>query len=182
MGSIKYRVLLDSKSDQETFRDFLISDQDNFESLYNSILKAFDLEGNVMASFYVSNDEWDKGQEICLLDMSMDDKDNKETALLMSETTIHQMDSSKHEKFILIYDFMNMWIFLIECIGKENSNPKTPKLVLSVGENPLKSESMIDQDFMFESDEIKNEEEDYFDDFDDGYSEEDYSDYNDEFY
>jgi hypothetical protein len=36
-------------------------------------MSAFEFKGDQMASFYVSNDEWDKGHEINLMDMSYDD-------------------------------------------------------------------------------------------------------------
>ena len=63
MPGLKFRVLLDSEKKEEIFRDILISDTDNFESLYHAILKSFNFKGDQMASFYVSNDDWDKGQK-----------------------------------------------------------------------------------------------------------------------
>ena len=40
MPGLKFRVLLDSEKKEEVVRDILISDMDNFESLYNAILKS----------------------------------------------------------------------------------------------------------------------------------------------
>ena len=70
MAGLKFRVLLDSKDQEKVFRDILISDTDNFESFYKAIISAFRFEGDQMASFYISNDEWDKGHEISLMDLS----------------------------------------------------------------------------------------------------------------
>ena len=73
MPGLKFRVLLDSEKKEEVFRDILIADTDNFESFYKIILDSFDFKGDQMGSFYVSNDMWDKGHEISLMDMTYDD-------------------------------------------------------------------------------------------------------------
>ena len=70
MAGLKFRVLLDSNDKNEVFRDILISDNDNFESFYHAILNAYQFSDDQMASFYMSNDMWDKGHEISLFDMS----------------------------------------------------------------------------------------------------------------
>ena len=62
MAGLKFRVLLDSKDQEKVFRDILISDSDNFESFYKAIISSFRFEGDQMASFYMSNDDWDKGR------------------------------------------------------------------------------------------------------------------------
>ena len=69
MGALKFRVLLDTDQDAEIFRDILVDENDNFESLYQAIIASFRFEGDQMASFYMSNDDWYKGHEISLVDM-----------------------------------------------------------------------------------------------------------------
>lgn len=52
MAGLKFRILLDSIEDKEIFRDILISDDLNFEHFfYNTILDAFGLPNDQMASF-----------------------------------------------------------------------------------------------------------------------------------
>ena len=70
MPGLKFRILLDSHKNEEVFHDILVSDDENFESLFKSIIGAFEFRGDQMASFYVSNENWDKGEEISLLDLS----------------------------------------------------------------------------------------------------------------
>jgi hypothetical protein len=135
MPGLKFRVLLDSKENQEVFRDILIKDTDNFESFYNSIIHSFDLSGKEMASFYVSNDNWDKGQEISLLDLHFGDE-VAESSPIMKNSIIKDYIEEPDQKFIFIYDFLNMWIFLVELIGYENNEPDIPELILSIGEPP----------------------------------------------
>ena len=70
MAGLKFRISLDSKDKTQIFRDVLISDSDNFESFYKAILNAYNFTEDQMASFYMSNENWDKGFEISLFDMS----------------------------------------------------------------------------------------------------------------
>ena len=40
MAGLKFRVLLDTENNTEIFRDILINDTDNFESLYKAIISS----------------------------------------------------------------------------------------------------------------------------------------------
>ena len=53
MPGLKFRILLDSHKNEEVFHDILVSEDENFESLFKSIIKAFEFRGDQMASFYV---------------------------------------------------------------------------------------------------------------------------------
>ncbi|MBK6951890.1 MAG: hypothetical protein IPH24_07500 [Crocinitomicaceae bacterium] len=66
MPSFKFRVLIDTNTGVDVFRDILISTNDNLELFYQTILTSFNFKNDQMASFYKSNDDWDKGQEITL--------------------------------------------------------------------------------------------------------------------
>jgi hypothetical protein len=181
MAGLKFRVLLDTDNNTEIFRDILINDIDNFESFYQSIIKSFGFQGNEMASFYVSNDNWDKGHEISLMDMSYDDDSVDSPSAIMKSATLKDFLEEPDQKFILVYDFLRMWIFLIELIGYEKEEPASPAVILSVGMAPPEdSKSATGQEELFvgEYEDYENDDSFGMDDFDDGYDEEDYSGYN----
>jgi hypothetical protein len=184
MPGLKFRVLLDSEKKEEVFRDILISDTDNFESLYHAILKSFNFKGDQMASFYVSDDNWDKGHEISLMDMSYDDDSIDSPAAVMKNATIKDFLEEPDQKFILVYDFMRMWIFLVELIGFDRNEPETPEMLLSMGNPPTEDSRKVMDEDMFAGDEneqeLSEDEEDELglDEFDDDYSEDDLTDYN----
>jgi hypothetical protein len=182
MPGLKFRVLLDSDKQEEIFRDVLISDMDNFENFFNAILQAFEFKGKEIASFYVSNDDWDKGHEINLLDMSYDDDAIDQPSAVMKEAIIKNFLEEPDQKFILVYDFMRMWIFLIELIGFDKTEPKTPSILLSVGKAPLENSKDVMDETLFSEGQIdSNEEEDDFeddDDFEDGYGDDDLNGFN----
>lgn len=98
---------------------------------------------------------------------------------IMASTSLRELVEEPHQKFILVYDFLKMWIFLIECIGVHEETPNAPKIVLSVGEKPNEDSKELDEEFQMPADTEEQEEKDEFgfDDFEDGFSEEDLSPY-----
>jgi hypothetical protein len=188
MPGLKFRVLLDSEKNEEIFRDILVSDTDNFESFFQAIVKAYNFSGNEMASFYVSNDSWDKGHEISLLDMSYEDDSVDSPSAVMKQAIIKDFISEPDQKFILVYDFIKMWIFLVELIGYERTEPASPEMLLAVGTAPLETSRIemddtlfngdVSEDFMDNEFDDEEDEDDYgFNDFENGYSDDDYNNY-----
>lgn len=171
MAGLKFRVLLDSQDKSEVFRDILIADSDNFESLYRAIVDAYHFSQEQMASFYVSNEEWVKGPEIALFDMSFGESD-QDVPQVMSTSIIRDFIESKDQKFILVHDFMRMWIFLIELIDYEEATPDRPSVKLSVGNAPAEASKSSDElQFDTDSSELGPDDEDEFgfNDFEDQY-------------
>ena len=179
MAGLKFRVLLDSSDSSEIFRDILINEEDNFETFYKAIIKAFHFSDQQMASFYMSNDEWDKGYEISLFDMSFGDEIDENQPGVMNTSIIKDFIESPDQKIILVHDFLRMWIFLIELIGYENEAPEEPKVVLLVGEAPAEDSKQADENMAFEGESQFGEDEDEdefgFNEFEDGFD--DYGDF-----
>jgi hypothetical protein len=182
MPGLKFRILLDSDKNEEVFRDVLISDTSDFETFYHAIMKSFDFKGDQMASFYVSNEDWDKGHEISLLDMSYDDDSIDSPATVMKDAVIKDFLEEPDQRFILVYDFMKMWIFLVELIGYDRTEPESPQMLLAIGNAPKEeSREALDEELLHESDSLSEDEaeDDFgFNEFDDDYSDDDLNDYN----
>lgn len=180
MAGLKFRVLLDTEKDEEIFRDILISDTDNFESFYKAIISSFRFQGLEMASFYVSNDSWDKGHEINLMDMTYGDDDMDAIPNIMKDAIMKDFLEEPDQKFILVYDFMRMWIFLIELIGYDKEGPETPQLLLAIGMAPPEDSKPAENDQLFMGGQPDEDEDDLsFNDFDDDISEDDYTNFDD---
>ena len=93
----KFRIISD---ENELFsRTIEISEDDTFLSFHKAILKACDFKDSEMTSFFVSNDEWDKEQEITLFDMGAEDTGT----IPMQKTKLNEFISNKEDK--LIYQF-----------------------------------------------------------------------------
>ena len=73
------------------------------EQLHFAIVEAFELEENEMASFYMTNDEFELLQEIPLF--SIEDKNN--SMLAMNEIVISSVLLSEGSQLLYVYDFLN---------------------------------------------------------------------------
>ena len=182
MSALKFRVLLDSSQNEEVFRDIRIDEKENFETFYTTILDAFGFNGKQLGSFYMSNDAWDKGEEIGLMDMQFGEENSD--MLQMAETKLVSKMEEKDQKMILVYDFLKMWIFLIELQERTSDKVAKPEVVFSIGKAP--DENDKSEEFNMESEEMYEESEDdefsdEFDEFDEEGFSEDYGSYDDDY-
>ena len=135
-----------------------------------------------MASFYVSNDNWDKGHEISLVDINYGDEAIDEKASVMSQAIINDFIEANDQKLILVYDFMRMWIFLLELVEKVDKIVSIPEVALSVGMAPpedSKNPNFEEENQTFDEDEFDEDDEFGFNEYEDGYDSDDYSNYDD---
>lgn len=171
MAGLKFRILLDSVEKKEVFRDILINDDFNFEHFYNTILDAFGFSNDQMASFFVSDEDWNKGEEISLMDMSFGQLDEEEAPVEMNSLLLKDRIEDSKQRFILVHDFLAMWIFLIELHEITDEEVEHPQLLLEVGDIPqeMKDKGHKNlEDMKFETDRDPNAEDfDDFNDFDD---------------
>jgi len=142
MSSYKFRILIDTDSEEDIFRDIVISPQSDFETLYHAIIAAFEFKGDQLGSFYVSNDDWDKGHEIALMDMGLGNDLN--APFLMKDTPIATVVRGEGQKLILVYDFLKMWCFLIEMVEILPNESEEPELYFSVGDAPDENDKEVD--------------------------------------
>ncbi|MDG1913067.1 MAG: hypothetical protein P8I55_00585 [Crocinitomix sp.] len=142
MSSYKFRILIDTEKDEDIFRDIIINPTDSFEVFYRAIIASFDFVGKELASFYVSNDNWDKGHEIALMDMGLGNDLN--APFIMIDTPISTVVRTKGQKLVLVYDFLKMWCFLIELVEIMPDEFIEPELYLSIGAAPHEDSKEID--------------------------------------
>lgn len=163
----RFRVILDTKED--VFRDIELLEESTLEDFHNTIVNAFGFDGNEMASFYLSDEDWNQGEEILQYDLS----EGEESVRLMNETTLDSIVSESQTKLIYVYDFLNLWTFLIELaeIAEIEEGRDYPNLMFVHGQIPLEAP---DKEFVAEKDEF---EDDLDTDFDlDDYDEQSYDD------
>tara|TARA_B100000902_G_C27153492_1_gene834972 strand:+ start:202 stop:684 length:483 start_codon:yes stop_codon:yes gene_type:complete len=117
---------------EDVIRDIEISSTSNLEELHYAIITAFELENNELASFYMTNEDFELLQEIPLL--SIDEEENP--MLKMNEVIISSILTKQGSQLLYVYDFMKMWRFLITLTEKKEEIIFEPKCVKSVGEMP----------------------------------------------
>ena len=130
----RFRVILDNDTEDDVFRDLEIREGDTMEDLHNIITQSFGFNGMEMASFYVSDDQWNQGEEIAMMDMS----EAGNQLRMMNETIINQIIHEASTRMIYVYDFMNMWTFYVELgeIVEEAEGTDYPNLMYVHGQIP----------------------------------------------
>ncbi len=130
----RFRIILDNDTEDDVFRDLEIREDDTLEDLHNIITQSFGFDGSEMASFYLSNDTWEQGEEISLFDMS----DGVNPVKLMNTTLINDVVHEAQTKLIYVYDFLSMWTFFVELaeIVDEAEGFDYPNLMFVHGQIP----------------------------------------------
>ncbi len=119
MAILKFRVYF--QEDDSIYRDISIKHTSNFLLLHQAILKAYQFDNIHAATFYRSNDDWQKGREISFKKY---EKDYVAEPLLMSDTVLSTEIKNTNQKFIYEYDFVKQWIFGVELITVEKTESK----------------------------------------------------------
>ena len=134
MAILRFRTYFEE--DDSVYRDVAIKHTQNFLQLHQAILKAYEFDSKHQATFYRSNDHWQRGKEITF------EKYNKTYAvapLLMTETTIGSEIKDPNQKFVYVYDFTRNWTFHVELINvskEENPRLEYPAVVRTEGIAP----------------------------------------------
>lgn len=134
MAILKFRVYFEE--DDSVYRDVVIKHTQTFTQLHQAILKAYEFDSRHQATFYRSNDKWQRGREISL---EKYDRNYKVQPLLMGETIIGSEIKDPNQKFIYQYDFTRNWSFLVELINvskEESAKLEYPAVIKKEGIGP----------------------------------------------
>ncbi len=129
----KFRII--SNENENFFRDIEIKKSSTFFEFHQIIQDSVNFDKTQIASFFISNNKWEKGEEITLMDMSDFDKSKVH---VMHKTKLSDFIKQKTDKLIYIYDFFSERGFYIELmnIAKPEKNIKYPVLANGKGKAP----------------------------------------------
>ena len=155
----KFRVILDTEED--IFRDIAILQDATLEDLHNAIVNAFGFDGSEVASFYTCDNKWNQQDEIAMFDSGEVLGEQK----IMSDYSLLELLDKQNTKIIYVYDFINMWTFLVELAAIEaiDGAQTYPATLFSHGEMLLDA-----QDNIFDT-----EQEDFYSEFEDDLDQDD---------
>ena len=134
MAIYRFRVSFEDYDDIE--RDIDIKSNKTFEDLHRAIHQSTGYNSEVSSSFYVSNDQWIKNEEIAF--MPNQRKINNGVAL-MANSKLSSFIDDPHQKFYYTYNFDRPYDFhveLIKIILNEEPGKTYPLVVRSLGEVP----------------------------------------------
>ncbi|MCX6256796.1 MAG: hypothetical protein NTW49_02685 [Bacteroidia bacterium] len=169
-----YKFKVYSTEDDDFLREIEIKSGQTFLDFHKAIQLSVKFEQDQMASFFLSDENWEKGREITLFEMS-DDEDND--IVVMDVATLSEFINQKVMRLVYVFDFFSERAFLIELIETKNekNGVSYPVCIKSSGHPPQqiiygnKEEDDMDDLFVedIEDDELfDNQSYENFDDFD----------------
>jgi hypothetical protein len=106
-----YKFTMLSDEVDNFVRVFNIDSEASFLELNDAILDSVNFEKNQMTSFFICSDNWEKGQEVTLLEMeSSSEYDN----LVMKDTKLEELLSDENQKMLFQFDMISDRVFFIE--------------------------------------------------------------------
>ena len=131
------QIHLEHKTD--VIRDIEIPSDKSLEDLHYAIIDALELNKNEIASFYMTNEEFELLQEIPLF--KIDEEDS--SMLDMSEITIASVFPKIDSQLIYVYDFLKMWRFLVSYSKETENKSEKIEVINSIGEMPKEAPEII---------------------------------------
>ncbi len=113
MAILRFRVFWEE--DDQTYRDIEIQGSQTFMDLHQCIVKAFEFDGKHPASFFESNERWQRSGRELNSEVLANKKDAP--ALSMIKTPVSALISLPDQKFVYVYDPVKKWTFLLELIN-----------------------------------------------------------------
>jgi len=131
-----YRFKVSFEDYDDVVREIDVKSTHTFEDLHKAIHTSTGYNPEVSSSFYVSNDQWIKGEEIAFLPTER--KVNRGIKL-MSNTKLSSCIDDPHQKFYYTYNFDRPFDFHVELtkiLLNEESGKNYPNIFRSSGEVP----------------------------------------------
>ncbi len=171
----KFRVL--SNEIEDFLIDIDISSTQTFFDFHKAIQETTSYDKAQMCSFFISDENWEKGKEITLFDMGDENNSDK---LIMEKTVLSEYLEEKGQRLLYVFDFFSERAFFVELVQSIKENNETtdfPLCVESKGVAPeqIKIDSSVDNISDFDDDDFDEEwsEDISFDELDD-FSENDF--------
>ena len=136
---MKHIIRIQLEHKDHVIRDIEIPSKKSLEDLHYTIINSLELNENEIASFYITNEKFELLKEIPLFKIDKTDS----SMLNMSEITIESVLPRVNSQLIYIYDFLNMWRFLVSQSKESKNKSETTIITNSIGEMPKEAPEII---------------------------------------
>lgn len=128
-----FRIISDE--DPDFYRDLVAEGTDTFLDFHNTLQKDLDYDPTQLASFFITNKQWEKEHEITLIDMM---QEPGVICYTMEQVTLEEHLSELNQRMIYVFDFFSDRVFFIELIemSDEVSPRETPFIGHRQGDPP----------------------------------------------
>jgi hypothetical protein len=131
-----YRFKISFEDYDEVVREIDIKSNQTFEDLHQAIHQSTKYNPEISSSFYVSNDQWNKGLEIGFLPS---ERKITNGVALMGDTKLGAFIDDPHQKFYYTYNFDRPYDFHVELVKillNDEPGKTYPHIFRSSGEAP----------------------------------------------
>ena len=151
-----YRFRVSFEDYDEIIREIDVLPKHTFLDLHLAIQTNLGYDAEVPSSFYISNDQWKKGQEITHLPS---ERKINEKVVLMEDARLNQFIDDPHQKFYYIYNFGRPYDFHVQLIKilKEEDGKTYPSIFKSIGVAPKPASQIVFIDDAEEDEDIEQE-------------------------
>ena len=123
-----YRFTIISDEVDDFVREIQIDPEATFYDFHEAILKSVGYANDQMTSFFICDDDWEKGKEVTLEEMD----DNPEIdSWVMKDTAISELVEDEKQKLLYVFDYITERCFFIELseiiTGKDMNGAKCTK-------------------------------------------------------
>jgi hypothetical protein len=134
MALYRFRITFEDYDD--IVREIDVKSNQTFQDLHHAIHKSTGYNPEYPSSFYISNDQWIKGEEITYLP---NQRRQDRGVSLMEKVKLSSFIDDPHQKFYYTFNFDRPFDFhveLMKIILDEDAKATYPQVVKSVGEAP----------------------------------------------
>ena len=130
-----YRFRISFEDYDDVIQEIDILPKQTFLDLHKALHAATGYQPEVSSSFYVSNDQWKKGDEIAFLPSA---RKVDKGVVLMEDARLNRFIDDPHQKFYYVYNFERPLDFHVQLIKilKEEEGKTYPALFRKVGQVP----------------------------------------------
>ncbi len=117
------------------YRYFEVKEDQTFFDFHTSIQQELGYDKNQLASFFLANNNWEKGLEINLFDMT---EDTFTPVIIMDRTQLRELITEEKQRLLYVFDFFSERAFFIELVSITHSeeNITYPRCISGKGTPP----------------------------------------------
>ncbi len=126
----KFRII--SNESKDFVRDLEILSDQSFYDFHKALVENFHYDKSQIASFFLSNDNWEKEKEFTLFDMSEGENNN---TITMDSTRLSDHIETPKQRLLYLHDFFNDRALFIELVGvlPQEDSVKYPRFTRKCG-------------------------------------------------
>lgn len=129
-----YRFVMLSDENDFFKREILIDAEASFLDFNDFIVESLGYSKSEMTTFYLSDEEWNKGQEVTLMDMGMS---SEYDSYLMDSTRLEDLLEQKGDRLLFVFDMLSERAFFMELVELlPGESLVRAKLIRSEGKAP----------------------------------------------